>query len=104
MTSTEEQFTEHFHSLHDTICSALEADGVAEFFSDKRKRIGGRGGDTRVMIGGRIFGKGGINTSVVYGELLPQAAQQLKIPGTSFFACILSLMIHPHRPFGYIKN
>jgi coproporphyrinogen III oxidase len=51
MTSTEEQFTEHIHSLHDTICSALEeADSVAEFFSDKRKRTGGRGSDMRVMI------------------------------------------------------
>jgi coproporphyrinogen III oxidase len=100
MASTREQFTQHIHSLQDTICCALEeADGVAEFFSDRWERPGGGGGDTRVMSGGRIFEKGGVNTSVVHGELSPQAAHQLKVQGTSFFACGLSLVIHPHNPF-----
>lgn len=100
MTSTKEQFTQHIHFLQDTICSALEeADGVAEFISDKWERPGGGGGDTRVMSGGRIFEKGGVNTSVVHGELSPQAALQLKVQGTSFFACGLSLVIHPNNPF-----
>lgn len=100
MTSTKDQFTQHIHSLQGTICTALEeADGVAKFISDKWERPGGGGGDTRVISGGRIFEKGGVNTSIVHGELSPQAAQQLKVQGSSFFACGLSLVIHPYNPF-----
>lgn len=100
MISTKDFFTQHIHALQNTICGALEEeDGKAKFFSDQWERPGGGGGDTRVISNGDIFEKGGVNTSVVHGELSPQAAQQLKVQGTSFFACGLSLVIHPHNPF-----
>lgn len=100
MTSNKDQFTQHIHFMQNTICSALEEiDGVEKFNSDKWERPGGGGGDTRVLRNGGVFEKGGVNTSVVHGELSTQAALQLKVQGSSFFACGLSLVIHPHNPF-----
>jgi coproporphyrinogen III oxidase len=100
MTSIKDQFTAHIRALQQTICSGLEAiDGKARFRSDVWERSEGGGGDSRMMSGGAVFEKGGVNISVVSGELSPQAVQQLKVEGTTFFACGLSLVIHPFNPF-----
>jgi coproporphyrinogen III oxidase len=100
MKSVKELFTEHIYNLQIKICQALEVtDGGATFTSDKWERPEGGGGDSRIISNGNIFEKGGVNISVVQGELSPQAAQQLNVQGTSFFACGLSLVIHPHNPF-----
>jgi len=100
MTAIKDQFTDHVHALQNKICQALEeVDGKAKFISEVWERPDGGGGDTRLISGGHIFEKGGVNSSVVYGDLSPQAAQQLNVKGTSFFACGLSLVIHPHNPF-----
>lgn len=100
MLSIKDQFTAHIRLLQHTICAGLEElDGKARFRSDVWERPEGGGGDSRVISGGSIFEKGGVNISVVEGRLSPQAAQQLKVEGTSFFACGLSLVIHPFNPF-----
>ena len=100
MIPIKDQFTQHIQSLQRKICMGLEeADGKAKFISDVWERPGGGGGESRVMSRGKVFEKGGVNVSVVYGDLSPQAAQQLKVQGTSFFACGLSLVIHPCNPF-----
>ncbi len=100
MNSLKDQFTQHLHVLQQKICKELEeADGKAKFISDTWERPGGGGGDSRVISNGNIFEKGGVNVSVVHGELSPQAAQQLNVKGQSFFACGLSLVIHPFNPF-----
>jgi coproporphyrinogen III oxidase len=95
-----DQFTAHIRALQNTICAALEkADGKESFQADVWERPGGGGGESRVISNGTIFEKGGVNISVVYGDLSPQAAHQLKVEGNSFFACGLSLVIHPFNPF-----
>src|SRR6478735_4195113 len=100
MTTFKQQFTKHIQTLQLAICTALEKeDGKAKFISDTWERPGGGGGDTRVISSGHVFEKGGVNTSIVHGDLSPQAAQQLNVQGTSFFACGLSLVIHPGNPF-----
>jgi coproporphyrinogen III oxidase len=98
--SIKNQFTAHIKALQNTICSALEhADGKAKFISDVWERPGGGGGESRVISDGNIFEKGGVNISVVHGKLPSLAAEQLKINGEDFFACGLSLVIHPFNPF-----
>jgi coproporphyrinogen III oxidase len=93
-------FTTHIKSLQNIICSALErADGRGKFISDIWERPGGGGGESRILSGGAIFEKGGVNISVVHGKLPALAAQQLKVHGENFFACGLSLVIHPFNPF-----
>jgi coproporphyrinogen III oxidase len=94
-----EDFIEFIQQLQTGICDGLEAeDGLAKFESDKWERPGGGGGLTRVIQDGNVFEKGGVNTSVVHGPVTSGMAQQLNIKGTSFFACGISLVIHPINP------
>ncbi len=98
--SIKEQFTAHIRSLQNEICQALETvDGKARFVADVWERPGGGGGESRILSGGKVFEKGGVNISIVHGKLPALAALQLKVQGDSFFACGLSLVIHPINPF-----
>jgi len=86
--------------LQDDICTTLEtADGKALFKEDKWERAEGGGGRTRVIEGGNVFEKGGVNTSVVHGEVTDLMRSQLKIDGDSWFACGISIVLHPINPF-----
>lgn len=88
------------YDLQDRICSALEGlDGKAAFITDEWEREQGGGGRTRVISGGRVFEKGGVNTSVVWGKVTDIMRTQLKIEGDKWFACGLSLVIHPVNPY-----
>jgi coproporphyrinogen III oxidase len=88
------------HTLQDQICTALEAcDGKAKFIEDKWEREEGGGGKTRVIYGGNVFEKGGVNTSVVFGKVTDAMRSQLKVNGESWWACGISIVIHPYNPF-----
>ena len=80
------------------------------FHTDTWVRAEGGGGLSMVLQNGQTFEKGGVNISVVHGTLPPQAVQRMRadhknLQGSSsdgsvkFFACGLSLVIHPHNPF-----
>ena len=93
------RMTEHVERLQDTICAALEAeDGTGRFAEDRWDRAGGGGGRTRVLAGGRVFEKAGVNVSSVWGELDAAFARQLQGEGLEFFAAGLSLILHPVNP------
>ncbi len=95
-----EQWVSYIHGLQDEICRALEtADGQARFHEDQWERGEGGGGKTRVIAGGAVLEKGGVNTSVVHGTVTDVMRSQLKIEGHTWFACGLSLVIHPLNPF-----
>ena len=67
-----QQWIEFIYNLQDKICKALEdVDGKAKFIEDKWQRAEGKGGGglTKVIQHGNVFEKGGVNTSVVYGNL-----------------------------------
>ncbi len=97
--SIKEQFTNYIHSLQDTICAGLErADGSAKFQEDTWERPEGGGGKTRVISGGSVFEKGGVNTSVVHGALPLAMQQAFGVGESNFFAVGLSLVIHPLNP------
>ena len=88
------------HQLQNDICQALEkCDGKAKFIEEAWERPEGGGGKTRVIANGEVFEKGGVNTSVVYGDVTDAMRTQLKIDGAGWFACGLSLVIHPYNPF-----
>lgn len=96
------RWIDYVQSLQDHICQELEeTDGKARFREDDWERAEGRGGGgkTRVIEGGRVFEKGGVNTSVVYGRVTDAMRQQLKLNGDKWFACGLSLVIHPVNPY-----
>ena len=93
------------------ICSAVEkVDGEAKFIEDAWVRDNGGGGISRVLKGGKVFEKAGVNLSVVYGTMPQEAlaaatergvdrAKGMK-PGERipFFACGLSSVMHPRNP------
>ena len=98
--SIKESWIEYIHDLQNRICSALEnCDGKAKFFEDAWERPEGGGGKTRVITNGNVFEKGGVNTSVVFGPVTDAMRSQLKINGDNWFACGLSLVVHPLNPF-----
>jgi coproporphyrinogen III oxidase len=97
---SKEQFSDFIEKLQNDICTGLEnADGKARFTEDKWQRPEGGGGISRVIEGGNVFEKGGVNTSAVH-DALPVAMQQsFGVPESDFFACGISLVIHPLNPF-----
>ena len=101
------KFYQYIQTLQDQICKGLEdIDGVAKFRQDlwdrpdtsKGLSTGGGGGRTRVIENGAVFEKGGVNISAVHGKL-PDSMQKLfNVGEADFFACGLSLVIHPKSP------
>lgn len=95
-----DKFFSYIENLQDKITSTLEkADGKAKFKEDNWKRAEGGGGRTRVIENGTIFEKGGVNISKVFGELPEALRKQFGVEEGNFFACGLSLVLHPVNPF-----
>lgn len=93
-------FYAYIQELQDTITSKLETiDGQAQFQEDLWNRPGGGGGRTRVIENGAVFEKGGVNISAVHGALPETMQQYFGVKDANFFACGLSLVLHPKNPF-----
>lgn len=85
--------------LQSSICAAIEELEPDSTFQPTRwERSGGGGGHTRVMQGGAVFEKAGVNTSVVYGAVPPGLAAELPGDGEAFRATGISLVLHPRSP------
>lgn len=96
------KWIDYVMDLQQRICTALEQeDGKAVFGEDDWERAEGKGGGgkTRTLVDGAVFEKAGVNTSVVYGHVSDTMRKQLKIEGAKWFACGLSLVIHPRNPY-----
>ena len=104
--SLAERSAELFKTLQAHICDALESiDGKACFRSDEWSRADisgqkGGGGVTRILAGGAVFEKAGVNFSQVQGTMSADFAAKLgasreEVP---FFATGVSLVIHPFSP------
>jgi len=94
-----DKFYQYIQQLQDTITSTLEQiDGVAKFQEDLWNRPGGGGGRTRVIENGAVFEKGGVNISAVHGALPETMQKAFNVGDVDFFACGLSLVLHPKNP------
>ena len=94
-----DKFYAYIQQLQDTITAKLEeVDGKATFQEDIWKRPEGGGGRTRVIENGAVFEKGGVNISGVHGELPDSMKAYFKVKEGKFFACGLSLVLHPKNP------
>lgn len=88
-----------FQELQTDICRALaDADGAKDFGADAWKRPGGGGGVARVLEGGALFEKAGVNWSNVDGELPEELAEHMPGTGRQFRASGVSLVLHPCSP------
>ena len=99
-----------FTELQDEIVGTLEEiDGEAKFLRDDWSRgepdpnaggpVLGGGGRTRVMQGGRVFEKAGVNFSLVHGRFSEAFAATLPGEGLDFQATGISIVIHPLNPY-----
>ncbi|WP_340158879.1 oxygen-dependent coproporphyrinogen oxidase [uncultured Maribacter sp.] len=94
-----DKFYAYIQQLQDTITAKLEeVDGKTTFQEDIWKRPEGGGGRTRVIENGAVFEKGGVNISGVHGELPDSMKAYFKVKEGNFFACGLSLVLHPKNP------
>ena len=94
-----DKFFEYIHQLQDSITAGLEKiDGKATFQEDLWKRPEGGGGRTRVIENGNVFEKGGVNISGVHGKLPDSMQTYFGVEDADFFACGLSLVLHPKNP------
>jgi coproporphyrinogen III oxidase len=100
-TAQTEKVRKYLLALQDRICVALEGeDGQARFREDSWIRPEGGGGRSRVLAGGAVFEKAGINFSDVEGSRLPPSATATRpqLAGARFRAMGVSLVVHPHNP------
>ncbi|KAL4362813.1 hypothetical protein GQ457_04G024420 [Hibiscus cannabinus] len=105
--SVRSRFQRMIMDVQDSVCGALEAlDGAGNFQEDAWTRPGGGGGISRVLQDGRVFEKAGVNISVVYGVMPPEAYRAAKAAVTDqnpgpvpFFAAGISSVLHPKNPF-----
>ncbi len=94
-----DRFYQYIQNLQNTITAELErVDGTAQFKEDLWERPEGGGGRSRIIENGGVFEKGGVNISAVHGAL-PQSMQTyFGVQDADFFACGLSLVLHPKNP------
>lgn len=99
MAELKEQFVGFIRNLQDEICSAVEElDGEAQFQEDHWERPGGGGGRSRVLSKGKVFEKAGVSTSIVHGAMPEALKKNMQTEGSDFFACGISLVLHPENP------
>jgi len=102
MSERTENVREYLLELQDRICSGLATeDGGADFIVDEWQRPEGGGGRSRVLAGGRVLEKAGVNFSHVMGDRLPPSATAARpeLAGRSYQALGVSLVIHPSNPY-----
>ena len=94
-----DKFYQYILELQDRITEKLEnIDGKAKFRQDIWERPEGGGGRTRVIENGAVFEKGGVNISAVHGPLPKSMQTYFEVDKVDFFACGLSLVLHPKNP------
>ena len=101
--------TRYLEKLQDSITAALESlDPATPFRRDDWERSDpprGEGpalrgwGRTRVIEGGEVFERGGVNLSCVHGEFSSQAPMSMPGEGRAFCAVGVSLVLHPVNPW-----
>lgn len=93
------RFFEFVRALQADITQSLEAiDGEGRFVEDTWERPGGGGGWSRVLEGGAVFEKAGVNVSAVHGPVPEILRKEVPESAVSFYATGVSLVIHPNSP------
>ena len=87
--------------LQDDIVNALQAVDGGTFIRDEWSRPEGGGGISRLIEGGRVIERGGVNFSHVIGSKLPASAtaQRPELANAPWEAMGVSLVIHPANPY-----
>ena len=91
----------YFTELQAKIVGALENADGGRFRGDAWERAEGGGGLTKVIEGGALFERGGVNLSRVQGRALPPSASASRpqLAGRGYDAMGVSLVLHPRNPY-----
>lgn len=84
------------------LIAAFEAlEPTVRFGTHTWERPDGGGGTARIIEGGEVFERGGINFSAVHGAAVPPslAATHPGSEGKPFFATGVSMVLHPQNPY-----
>eukprot|EP00878_Enallax_costatus_P004240 GHUV01004470.1.p1 GENE.GHUV01004470.1~~GHUV01004470.1.p1 ORF type:complete len:368 (+),score=97.16 GHUV01004470.1:232-1335(+) len=105
------KFEKVIRDAQDSICAAISEIDGQPFHQDAWTREDGGGGITRVLADGNVWEKAGVNVSVVYGSMPPEAyraaaghppadLERAKAAGgrVPFFAAGISSVMHPRNP------
>lgn len=105
------KFEKVIRDAQDSICAAISEIDGKPFHQDAWTREDGGGGITRVLADGNVWEKAGVNVSVVYGSMPPEAyraatgtapadLEKAKAAGgrVPFFAAGISSVMHPRNP------
>ncbi|CAM6097212.1 unnamed protein product [Calypogeia fissa] len=101
------KFEKMIFRIQNEVCAAVEAIDGGTFREDAWSRPGGGGGVSRVLQNGTVWEKAGVNVSVVYGSMPPEAYRAAtgtagntnKAGRIPFFASGVSSVMHPKNPF-----
>ena len=96
-------FHQHIVDLQDRITrSVLKADKntlISEDCWQRRDAKGDPGGGGRTLaVKGDVFENGGINTSLIHGEMDEGFIAKIRSSGTSLWAAGISVILHPANP------
>lgn len=95
-----DSFRNFVMEVQDHICGRLEKfEPSVRFEEDAWEKEGFGYGRTRVITEGKIFEKGGVNTSVVASELPEAMQQKFGVQPSDFVVSGISLVLHPQNPF-----
>eukprot|EP00887_Chlorella_sp_A99_P000589 scaffold17.g589.t1 len=98
------RFEKMIRDVQDSVCKAIEDVDGTKFRTDAWTRPGGGGGITRVMQNGNVWEKAGVNVSVVYGSMPPEAYRAAigkDVDATErvlYFVAGISTVMHPWNP------
>ena len=101
------RFERIIRDAQNEICAAVEKVDGGSFHEDAWTREDGGGGVSRVLQGGNVWEKAGVNVSVVYGSMPASAyraatERNIEAPADGsrvpFFAAGISSVMHPHNP------
>jgi coproporphyrinogen III oxidase len=78
-----------------------EVDRGGRFEASSWERPGGGGGTARVLTGGDVFERAGVNVSEVHGAEVPDAivGHRPSTAGLPFYATGISMVLHPRNPW-----
>lgn len=94
-----DEMVEITRSLQERICGEIEVlDDSGEFVSTRWDHEGGGGGHSRVLQGGSVFEKAGVNVSAIGGPVPSALSDALPGEGDRFRATGISLVLHPRSP------
>ena len=83
------------------IAAFEELEEQQTFKSYEWERPGGGGGHARILEGGDVFERAGVNVSAVYGDEVPSSLvkQHPHVAGKPYFATGVSMVLHPLNPY-----